>query len=187
MVTGEYYEGLNEKLLMAIPSSKKILEFGCGRGRLGQRYKELHPATRWHGIDIHAASLEVAATRLDRVWTVDLDDADIGSFEDGYDCVVMGDVLEHLRTPERLLIALEQITITDAKLVCCVPNMTHISIAERILAGDLTYDDNGLMDRTHLRSSLRVQYSNCSWIVDGCHTSRIHIQYLTRMHYSPKD
>jgi len=33
-------DGLNEKLLAAIPPSKNVLELGCATGRLGQRYKE---------------------------------------------------------------------------------------------------------------------------------------------------
>lgn len=153
----DYYEGLNGKLLDAIPPSKKVLEFGCATGRLGQRYKQLNPSARWHGVDISAASLETALNRLDRVWTADLDSVDVGVFERDYDCVVFGDALEHLKEPERLLLALARITTADAQLVCCVPNMTHISIIERMLIGDLVYDLNGLMDRTHLRF-----FSQCS-------------------------
>ena len=39
--------------------------------------------------------------------------------------------------PVVLLAALTTVTRPDARLVCCVPNMTHISIVERLLRGDL--------------------------------------------------
>jgi 2-polyprenyl-3-methyl-5-hydroxy-6-metoxy-1,4-benzoquinol methylase len=143
-----YFEGLNEKLLKAIPRSKKVLEFGCATGRLGERYKELTPSTCWHGVDFHASSLEMAQRRLDQVWLTDLDVVDARAFEDGYDCVVIGDVLEHLKQPERLLATVRTRVTADARLVCSIPNMTNISIIERMLIGDLSYDSNGLMDRT---------------------------------------
>ena len=142
---------LNRLLLEAIPPSKKVLELGCSAGSLGQRYKELNPSANWYGVDIDAPSLEAASKRLDRVWLADLDSVDVATFEGGYDCVVAGEVLEYLKAPERLLLALARITTADAKLVCCIPNMAHISILERMLMGDLTYDADGLMDRTHLR------------------------------------
>jgi hypothetical protein len=164
------FEGLNEKLLRAIPPSKKVLEFGCATGRLGGRYKELAPSACWHGVDGHAPSLEVAERCLDRVWLADLDGVDVMAFEEGYDCVVMGDVLENLKQPERLLAALRAHVTADARLVCSVPNMTNISIIERMLVGDLSYDANGLMDRTHLRffsqiSAFKV-FLDSGWLPD---------------------
>ena len=64
----DYYTGLNERLLAAIPPSRKVLELGCSMRRLGDRYKELDASVCWHGVDLRAPSLEAAATRLDRVW-----------------------------------------------------------------------------------------------------------------------
>ena len=41
-----YYDGLNEKLLAAIPAqAQRVLELGCANGRLGRRYKEVNPNT----------------------------------------------------------------------------------------------------------------------------------------------
>jgi hypothetical protein len=34
-----YYDGLNQKLLAAIPTdAQRVLELGCANGRLGQRF-----------------------------------------------------------------------------------------------------------------------------------------------------
>jgi SAM-dependent methyltransferase len=164
----DYYEGLNGKLLAAIPPSKKVLELGCGAGHLGRRYKELNPGAQWHGVDFHNPSVEKAAKYLDQVWTANLDQADIEMFGTGYDCIVMGDVLEHLKAPELLVAALRRITTPCGQLVCCIPNMTHVSIVERMLIGDLSYDENGLMDRTHLRffsqSSIFKLFLDSGWL-----------------------
>jgi 2-polyprenyl-3-methyl-5-hydroxy-6-metoxy-1,4-benzoquinol methylase len=128
-------------------------------------------------VDIDAPSLEVASKRLDRVSLADLDSVNVATFGGGYDCVVAGEVLEYLKAPERLLLALARITTADAQLVCCIPNMTHTSIFERMLIGDLTYDANGLMDRTHLRF-----FSQCAIykvLVDSGWLPNFHGRYFT--------
>jgi len=86
----------------------------------------------------------------------------------GYDCVVMGNVLEHLKYPERLLEELKAITTPEVELLLCVPNMSHVSVLERLIMGDACYDDDGLMDRRHLRlyscSSLFKMLMDSGWL-----------------------
>jgi 2-polyprenyl-3-methyl-5-hydroxy-6-metoxy-1,4-benzoquinol methylase len=163
-----YYEGLNEKLLIAIPPSQKVLELGCAAGRLGEKYKQLHPEATWVGVDINPEALQQAARRLDATFQINLDDELLDAVGNGYDCVVMGDLLEHLKQPETLLENLVRITRADASLACCAPNMAHVSVFERMLLGDLYYDDQGLLDRTHLRflscSSLFKMLLDAGWL-----------------------
>jgi hypothetical protein len=163
-----YYEGLNEKLLAAIPPCRKVLELGCAAGRLGEKYKQLYPQTTWVGVDINPEALQQAARRLDATFRIDLDNQTLDAVGNGYDCVVMGDLLEHLKEPERLLENLVRITSADASLACCAPNMGHLSVLERMLLGDLSYDDQGLLDRTHLRflscSSLFKVLLDAGWL-----------------------
>ncbi len=170
LAADDYYEGLNHQLLEAIPPSSKVLELGCGAGRLGEQYKALNPSVIWNGVDIHGPALKLAAARLDRVWQADLDSVRLEKFGDDYDCVVAGDVLEHIKEPERLLLQLREITVPWAHLVLCIPNMSHISVIERLLLGDLCYDDQGLLDRTHLRffsrGSLFKLLLDCGWLPD---------------------
>lgn len=164
----QYYEGLNEKLFAAIPPSRKVLELGCAAGRLGELYKKLHPQATWMGVDHNAEALQQAARRLDGTFQMNLDEASFDGVGDGYDCVVMGDLLEHLKEPEKLLENLARITTPEASLACCAPNMGHVSVFERMLLGDLSYDENGLLDRTHLRflscSSLFKMLLDAGWL-----------------------
>ena len=146
-----YYDGLNEKLLNAVPDVRKILELGCANGRLGQRFKELHPHAQWYGVDVNDDAVQTASTVLDGAFRLDLDDDSLAGIGSGYDAIVVGDLLEHLKDPELLLRRLRDISTDEARLVCCVPNMAHITVLERVLMGDITYDPNGLLDKTHLR------------------------------------
>jgi SAM-dependent methyltransferase len=158
----------NEKLYAAIPMAAKVLELGCGTGGLGERYKKPHPEAEWVGVDVSREALTAAATRLDATFCVDLDAVSLEEVGSGYDCVVIGNVLEHLKYPERMLEELKAITTPEVTLLLCVPNMSHISVLERLIMGDACYDDEGLMDRRHLRlyscSSLFKMLMDCGWL-----------------------
>ena len=52
-------------------------------------------------------------------------------------------------------------------------------IVERMLIGDLSYDENGLMDRTHHGSFRRVRYSSYFWIAAGSQIYKINITVAT--------
>lgn len=164
-----YYDGINVKLLEAIPhDAKRVLELGCAKGLLGQKFKERHPGVYWHGIDISADAAQHAASVLDQVDVLDLDAQDLVFSGEKFDTIVMGDLLEHLKNPTRVLDALYEITKPDACVVCCVPNMSHYSVLQRMVAGDISYDRNGLLDQTHLRfyspSSLFKLLLDSGWI-----------------------
>jgi SAM-dependent methyltransferase len=164
-----YYDGLNPKLLQAIPpGAKRILELGCANGRLGARFKAVSPHAVWHGVDVSAAAVAEARAHLDLAVRMDLDGDDLSRLEGGYDTVVIGDLLEHLRDPGRLLEALYDLTVPDARIVACVPNMSHLSVIERLVAGDASYDPNGLLDASHLRfftpSSLFKLLLDTGWL-----------------------
>ncbi|MDE2437528.1 MAG: methyltransferase domain-containing protein [Sphingomonadales bacterium] len=147
-----YFDGINEKLLLAIPSDAvNIIEFGCANGRLGAAFKSRHPAARWTGIDVNDDAIQVARQHLDAVFKIDLNGTHVPELRGDYDCIVFGDLLEHLADPESFLDGLASIGNPDTRLVCCIPNMCHASVIERMLAGDMSYDENGLLDATHLR------------------------------------
>ncbi len=148
-----YYDNINYPLLNSIPpGAKNILELGCASGVLGAAYKERNPAAKWTGVEIHHGSIREAIPRLDKVVYMDLNSPTAENLDTGpYDCIVMGDVLEHLIDPEKCLRFVNQISTSGATLHICVPNMSHFSVLYRMLLGDITYDPNGLLDKTHLR------------------------------------
>lgn len=148
----EYYDGVNEHLLREVPASAlRIVEVGCARGRLGLELKRAVPTRYVVGIEYDPEAAKVAATRLDEVHVADvqqgLPDLAAGTF----DCVVLGDVLEHLYDPEAVLRAVRELLKPDGVLVVCVPNVAHYSVVKALLRSDLMYQPNGLLDATHIR------------------------------------
>ena len=68
-----------------------------------------------------------------------------------FDAIVCGDILEHLRDPDRLLRQARTWLTPDGTLVASIPNVRHHSVVRSVLEGNWTYESAGLLDRTHLR------------------------------------
>jgi SAM-dependent methyltransferase len=142
----------NVDLLERLPlDARVILDVGCYMGALGAEYKRRNPAARYLGIETESAPAQVARTRLDRVAVGDVE-ADPNPFgPEQYDCIVYGDVLEHLVDPWSVLRRqAAQLSPTGVVLIS-MPNLEHWSFAERLLRGTWTYEDQGLFDAGHLR------------------------------------
>ena len=142
----------NPDLLDRIPlDARVVLDVGCGAGALGAEYKRRNPVCRVLGIEADPQSARIAATRLDQVVHGDVE-ADPMPFPGvAIDCIIYGDVLEHLRDPWRVLKQQARALSPRGVVLICMPNAEHWSFTERLLRGTFEYEDQGLFDRTHLR------------------------------------
>jgi len=171
MSTENYYSGLNVKLYEAIPhNSKKILELGCANGKLGGLYKKNNLTAIWHGVDFSTEALKNASLVLDETYQIDMNQENLTEYigDEKYDVIVIGDLLEHLIDPRKMLSELLKFTHDESKVVACVPNMSHVSVVQRLISGDFTYDQMGLLDDTHLKlyspSSLFKIFLDSGWL-----------------------
>jgi SAM-dependent methyltransferase len=147
-----YYDGFNERLFAAVPpGAKRILEVGCARGRLGHELKLQDPSRYVAGVEHDPGAAEAAAARLDDVFVLDVQ-VDTPPIEPGsLDCLLLGDVLEHLVDPEDALRRYRELLGQDGLVLVSVPNIQHFSVIKSLLRGDFMYQPSGLLDATHLR------------------------------------
>jgi SAM-dependent methyltransferase/glycosyltransferase involved in cell wall biosynthesis len=153
-MTGDVYaDGFNPDLLERIPlRARLVLDVGCGAGALGAAFRRRNPQAEVIGIEIDRSRAEIAATRLDRVFCGDIEDNPFPSDLEGrVDCLVLGDVLEHLRDPWRFLARTRPLLAPEGVVLASVPNVEHWSLVLRLLKGEWRYEESGLFDRTHLR------------------------------------
>ncbi len=147
-----YREGFNERLCDAVPpGARRVLDVGCAAGRLGEELKRRLDGRYVAGIELDAAAARTAATRLDDVFVIDIEES-LPPIEAGsLDCIVFGDVLEHLREPETALRRLGGLLADDGTVIISVPNVQHASVVKAVFRGDFMYQPEGLLDGTHLR------------------------------------
>lgn len=147
-----YYEILNPVLLDCIPpDASVVLEIGCAVGALGAGYKDRNPGCAYYGVEIHPPSAEIAARRLDKVICGSAEEVDLSFLENSVDCIVYGDVLEHLVDPWALLRKHRALLKPGGRIAACIPNIQHWTLLQHLLQGHWVYSDHGLLDRTHLR------------------------------------
>ena len=78
-------------------ASESVLEIGCGTGALG-RHTERNSNVTYIGVEIEKEAGK--AKHMDHVFICDVEQNNLNTklnSSDRYDCIIFGDVLEHLR------------------------------------------------------------------------------------------
>lgn len=143
----------NADLLERVPlTARVVLDVGCGTAALSAAYRKRNPSARLLGIDKDPAVAAIAVERLDELATVDVEEDPLPfDVSEGIDCIIYGDILEHLRDPWAVLSRQAEALTPDGVILICIPNLEHWSFAERLLRGTWNYEASGLLDNTHLR------------------------------------
>jgi SAM-dependent methyltransferase len=143
------------------PNVRTVLDLGCATGSFGAKLKEINPDVLCWGIESDAEMAKIAKTKLQKVFVSDLVYFDYGLLPKKYfDCVVCGDVLEHLINPVSVVHKLKDTIKEDGYILVSLPNVSHISvICNLILFDNWPWRDEGIFDRTHLRWFTRRSFS----------------------------
>jgi SAM-dependent methyltransferase len=147
-----YYDNVNTSLLETIPSGAQVvLEIGCGAGRLGAHYKSRNPDCTYYGVEIDGRAAAIAAGRLNMVLCGSVESVNLDFLKESVDCIVYGDVLEHLIDPWKVIQDHKALLKPEGKIAACIPNVQNWEVVLDLLRGRWTYQDSGQLDRTHLR------------------------------------
>jgi SAM-dependent methyltransferase len=149
-----------------------VLDIGSGPA-IVSRFLATADGKKVTCVDLDAEALQVAEEAGLETHIVDLGSPRWYEPLDGrtYDVVILADVLEHLREPDRVLRDLRErrLVADDGMLVISIPNASHEAVLAELLVGDFRYTENGLLDSTHIRwytlRSISRMLASCGYLV----------------------
>jgi 2-polyprenyl-3-methyl-5-hydroxy-6-metoxy-1,4-benzoquinol methylase len=132
----------------------RILDLGCSDGRLAERLRTSgHHVT---GVDLvaHPGVKE----RVDRFVEADLEHGVPPEVGESFDVVLAADVLEHVRSPGRILQDVRSLLAPGGSLLVSLPNFGHWYPRARVALGRFDYDRRGILDQDHVRFFTRRSF-----------------------------
>jgi SAM-dependent methyltransferase len=150
---GAYFTQTRWDLIELVPGTgNRVLEIGCGAGSTGEALKRVGKASEVVGIEQDAGAAQWAADKLDKVLRRSVEENDLPLPPEYFDCILAGDVLEHLQDPWGVVDRLHVCLKPGGHFIAGVPNVRNWRVLKGlVLAGRWQYTPSGILDRTHLR------------------------------------
>ena len=148
----DHYYGPRKELIVHVPpGAKRVLDVGCGPGETAGALRE-RGALEIVGVEVDEETAARGRHLYDALFVGDVEKTEL-PFEDGhFDCILYGDVLEHLVDPWGLLKRHRRLLSDKGVVICSIPNVQHYRIIKKLAAkGRWDYTEDGIMDRGHLR------------------------------------
>lgn len=126
-----------------------VLEIGCDCGATLLEIKNRYPNARVYGSELNAQAADIAS-HVATVTINNIEEEDLHYKEETFDYIIFGDVLEHLRNPQKVILYCRKMLKENGRIIASIPNLMHISVMEQLLQGNFTYTETGLLDKTHI-------------------------------------
>lgn len=165
------YDSYNSEIADLVPSGSKVLDVGCNTGKLAQALKRKNCEVT--GIDLDDKLLRIARKHCSKTIRADIEDRarlKASLKRTKFDAIILGDVVEHLKRPDEMLVALKPYLKDNGVITCSTPNSAFIWMRVRFLLGNFNYTKSGgLMDVDHLRffsfATARELFESCGYEV----------------------
>lgn len=147
-----YYMNVRHDMIGLVPpDAKRVLEVGCAAGMTGRELKA-KGIKEVVGIEIVDDVAREASRYYDALHIGDVETMKLPYETGHFDCILYGDVLEHLKDPWSVLYRHNRLVRPGGAIVVSIPNVRHYRIIKKLaFRGQWEYQDDGIMDRTHLR------------------------------------
>ena len=163
-----------EDLQALVPSAAmSVLDIGCATGQFGKSLKDARPGLHVCGIELNPQVAHEAEAVLDCVIAAPVQEV---LFDRTYDCVVCGDLLEHLASPLELLNHLRSAIAPGGSLIASSPCVTHWSVIRDLLEGQFEYVPFGILCFEHIHfftpASMRTVFAEAGFRIEQEISSR---------------
>lgn len=130
--------------------SKLVLDVGCGAGATGLEVIN-RQSVDMYGIEVDSLKATIAKAYYQEVTQAKVDEYPWSEKEAFFDAIIFSDVLEHISDPWQIISQAYMSLKPGGVIICCLPNMMHAEVLLPLMTGDFTYQEVGILDRTHIR------------------------------------
>jgi len=137
-------------------SSQRILDYGCGKGRILKEVKRLNPRAELGGVDVSAVALRAAKKTLKDVQFHKITDGSRVPLRNGsLDFIIALDVIEHVYDTEQMFHEFTRMLKKGGKILISTPFCGIIkNILVTMIDYELVYDPLGPHVRYYTKKSL---------------------------------
>ena len=150
----EYSTSIRQEIIGLLQEDKdrpiRVLEVGCACGATLLEIKNQYKNAEIYGIELNENSAKIAECFAD-VRAENIENTKLSYDEEFFDYIIFADVLEHLYDPALVLENMKKYLKKDGCIITSIPNVMHYSVIKELLSGNWTYQDSGILDRTHVR------------------------------------
>ncbi|MDW2799915.1 methyltransferase domain-containing protein [Clostridium boliviensis] len=155
----------------------RVLDVGCACGASLLAIKKKYPSSEPHGIELDEGAWNISSMLFPVTQGNVEENLD---YEEGYfDYIIFGDVLEHLHQPGAVLENMKRYLKPGGAILASIPNIMHISVVSNLLNGYFTYEESGILDKTHLRfftkNEITRMFSQAGYQLEDIGVTRIYI------------
>ncbi|OLP66715.1 hypothetical protein BACPU_00740 [Bacillus pumilus] len=127
-----------------------VLDVGCGAGATGLELIN-RQKVEMYGVEEGELKANIAKAYYRDVTQAKVEEYPWAEKASFFDAIIFSDVLEHISDPWQIISQAYMSLKPDGVIICCLPNMMHAEVLLPLMTGDFTYQDMGLLDRTHIR------------------------------------
>jgi 2-polyprenyl-3-methyl-5-hydroxy-6-metoxy-1,4-benzoquinol methylase len=131
-----------------------VLDVGCGRGLLAKALARRQA----HIVGADVLPDDQIAPEVAEYHKVDLELHHTLPLKRQFDCIILADVIEHLRNEEEILRHLRQFLKPDGRLIISTGNVAIWFYRLSLLIGRFNYGPRGILDRTHVKLYTRATF-----------------------------
>ncbi len=136
--------------LVGTQSELRVLDVGCGNGRMGQKIKE--KGNYVAGVEISQKAADVARQVLNAVHSFDIEKQWPEELQQrDFDLVVLPEILEHVFDPVYVLKSVRDALKPGGSIIITTPNFMTWTNRMRFLVGSFQYQEQGMFDFGHIR------------------------------------
>ena len=148
-----YYQYVRKEIEQLVPRDvTTVLELGCGAGNTMAWLRTIRPIRFAAGVEVMPTMAQRARAVFDEMEVCDAEKARFAFSVSQFDLVLALDVLEHLNDPQRAVRLLRHKIGPNGLLIVSIPNIAHFEVSLPLFfLGQWDYQEDGLLDKTHLR------------------------------------